>query len=63
MAPDWQTFAALFVVALACVYLLLTLLRKRKSPGCGSDCGCPSDQFKSKLRSEEKRRANGEHTG
>ncbi len=50
MTNDWQTIAALVVVALAAGLLLRSYLRKRKNPGCGSGCGCPTDDFKARLK-------------
>ena len=35
---DWQTPAALGVVALT---ILLFLAKKKSSKSCGSDCACP----------------------
>jgi len=46
MTPETQTFAALAVVAVAATWLVLRSLAKRKSPGCGGDCGCPHQELK-----------------
>jgi len=50
MPPEVQTVAALAVVALAAGWLVLRALAKRRQPGCGSDCGCPADELKEKLK-------------
>jgi len=50
MSPEIQTFIALGLVALATTWLVLRLLKQRKNPGCGGDCGCPASDFKAKLR-------------
>ncbi len=42
MSPAVQTLAALAVVALAATWLVLRALAKKKNPGCGGDCACPS---------------------
>jgi len=46
MTPEIQTLAALAVVAVAATWLVLRALAKRKSPGCGGDCGCPHQELK-----------------
>jgi hypothetical protein len=51
MSSEWQTIVALLLVALAVVALVRTAVKKKKSPGCGGDCGCPTDDFKTKLKS------------
>lgn len=56
MTKDFQTIAALTVVALAAAYLIARALRKRKSPGCGTDCGAISPEIrdlKSRMRERE----------
>jgi hypothetical protein len=50
MTPEFQTIAALVVVAVAAGWLLRRALAKRHNPGCGGDCGCAADEFKTKLR-------------
>jgi hypothetical protein len=50
MNSEWQTWAALIVVAIAAVLLVRSALRKRKNPGCGGGCACPTDDFKKQLR-------------
>lgn len=50
MSSDWQTIVALLIVAMAAVLLVRSAIRKRKNPGCGGDCACPTDQFKAKLK-------------
>lgn len=49
MSAELQTGIALGLVALAALYLLRAALKKRKNPGCGSDCGAVSADVK-KLR-------------
>jgi len=50
MSPVVQTLVALLLVALAVAGLITRTLRKKKSPGCGGDCGCPSRDLKNKSR-------------
>ena len=50
MFTDWQTPLALLVVALTLALLLRGAWKKRKTPGCGGDCGCPSQEFKDRLK-------------
>ena len=45
MSSAFQTIAALAVVALAAIWLVLRSLAKKRNPGCGGDCGCPSQKF------------------
>jgi hypothetical protein len=49
MSPQFQTLAALVIVALAATWLVWRALAKKKS-GCGGNCGCPSSAIKSKPR-------------
>ncbi len=55
MTPEFQTIAALIVVALAASYLIVRALRKRRNPGCGSDCGAISPEIR-KLQARLKQR-------
>jgi hypothetical protein len=50
MTAELQTLAALTIVALAASWLVLRMLAKKKQPGCGGDCGCPTNEFKAKLK-------------
>lgn len=50
MSPHLQSVAALVIVAVAAVWLVARALAKRKQPGCGGECGCPSADFKAKLK-------------
>jgi hypothetical protein len=50
MIDNWQTPLALLVVSLAFVLLVRSAWKKRRKPGCGGDCGCPTENFKAKLR-------------
>lgn len=47
---NWQTPLALLVVAVTLGLLLRGAWKKRRKPGCGGDCGCPTDDFKAKLK-------------
>jgi hypothetical protein len=49
VTPAIQTILALIVVAGAAAWLVMRSLAKRKNPGCGGDCGCPTDELKAKL--------------
>jgi membrane protein implicated in regulation of membrane protease activity len=49
MSPQLQTVLALALVALAAAWLGWRWFAKRKSPGCGGECGCPAVATKSKL--------------
>lgn len=46
MSSTLQTIAALVVVALAAVYLVARTVSKRRKPGCGGDCACPTQELK-----------------
>jgi len=50
MNSDLQTVLALAIVATAAFWLVRRALAKRKHPGCGSDCACPSSDLKAKLK-------------
>ena len=50
MNAEIQTLGALIVVAVAATWLVLRALAKRNNPGCGGDCGCPTDELKAKLK-------------
>jgi len=50
MTSEVQTLTALALVALAASWLVLSALAKRRKPGCGGDCGCPTDELKAKLK-------------
>lgn len=51
MSSSLQTLIALFLVALAATWLIWHALAKKKNPGCGSDCGCATDELKTKVKS------------
>ncbi len=55
MNPDFQTVAALVVVAVAATLLVLRAVRKRQSPGCGGGCPAVSREVKD-LQAKLKRR-------
>lgn len=46
MSSHGQTIAALIVVAIAAVWLVARMVAKRRKPGCGGDCGCPTEELK-----------------
>ena len=50
MNSDLQTVLALAIVAVAALWLVHRAFAKRKHPGCGSDCACPSNDLKTKLK-------------
>ena len=50
MSSDFQTIAALIIVALAVTWLITRAWRKHRAPGCGGDCGCPASEIKTKPR-------------
>ncbi len=41
LIENWQTPAALAVVAVTAAVFARRLLRRRRRRGCGSGCGCP----------------------
>ena len=55
MSAGFQTIAALVIVALAAAYLVYAYFKKRRSPGCGDNCGAVSPEVK-KLQAQLKRR-------
>ncbi len=46
MSPTLQTILTLVIVALAAALLLRSWFGKKKSPGCGGDCGAVSPEIK-----------------
>ena len=50
MSAAVQSLAALVLVGLAAIWLLLRVFAKKKTPGCGGDCGCPATDLKLKLK-------------
>jgi len=50
MFTNWQTPLALLVVLFAAGLIVRSALKKRKNPGCGDGCGCPTDKFKAQLK-------------
>jgi hypothetical protein len=46
MSAEFQSIAALVVVALAATWLIFRTVSKRRKPGCGGDCGCPTQELK-----------------
>jgi hypothetical protein len=47
---NWQTPLALLVVAITLALLLRSAWKKRRKPGCGGDCGCPTSEIKTQLK-------------
>jgi hypothetical protein len=50
MNAQLQTIIALGIVAIAATALVWRAFAKRKNPGCGGDCGCPSQKISSTLK-------------
>jgi hypothetical protein len=50
MTPQFQTAAALVIVAVTATWLVARSLAKKKNSGCGGDCACPADELKAKLK-------------
>jgi hypothetical protein len=46
MSSDFQTIAALIVVAATATWFVVRAIAKRKNPGCGSDCGAVSPDLR-----------------
>jgi hypothetical protein len=46
MSPEIQTIAALVVVAITAVWLVARAIAKRRKPGCGGECACPTQELK-----------------
>lgn len=55
MSASLQTIIALALVAVAAVLLVRSFLKRRNSPGCGSNCGAVSPEVK-KLQARLKSR-------
>jgi hypothetical protein len=54
MSPDLQTAVALAIVVLAATLLIRSWFNKKKSPGCGANCGAVSPEMK-RLQAKLKR--------
>ncbi|MEY2882209.1 MAG: hypothetical protein RLZZ15_4589 [Verrucomicrobiota bacterium] len=50
MSPPLQTLLALAVVALAAIWLARRALVKKKTTGCGGDCGCDAQKVTARLK-------------
>ena len=50
MLENWQTLLAFLVVLVAAGLIMRGALKKRKTPGCGGGCGCPTGKFKARLK-------------
>jgi hypothetical protein len=46
MSSDFQTFAALAVVALTAMWFVARAIARRKGPSCGDGCGAVSPEVK-----------------
>ena len=46
MSSDFQTIAALVVVAITATWLVVRAVSKRRKPGCGGGCACPTQELK-----------------
>ena len=46
MSTSLQTILALVVVGAAVTWLVVRTLAKRKRPGCGGECACPTEELK-----------------
>jgi len=46
MSQNFQTIAALVIVALTATWLVWRAIARRRKPGCGGDCGCPTQELK-----------------
>jgi hypothetical protein len=46
VSSEIQSIAALVVVAITIAWLLARALGKRRNPGCGGGCGCPTEKLK-----------------
>jgi hypothetical protein len=50
---NWQTWIALAIVFLAVTLLIRSVMRKRGS-SCGSDCGCSGKELKTDIEQSKK---------
>jgi len=46
MSAEFQTIAALVIVAIAATWLVVRVVGKRRQPGCGGGCACPTRALK-----------------
>jgi len=46
MSADVQQLLALGIVALAAIGLVVRQRIRRKKPGCGGECACPSEKLR-----------------
>ena len=49
MSPTLQTAATLALLVLTIAWFIRRAIIRRRNPGCGSDCGCPTADIKAKL--------------
>jgi hypothetical protein len=50
VSAEFQTLLALAVVAIAATWLVRRAFAKKKTPGCGGDCGCAPQKISSSAR-------------
>jgi hypothetical protein len=50
MSAEYQTIAALLVVAAVVTWFVARAVARRRKPGCSSDCGCAGSDLKTKLK-------------
>jgi hypothetical protein len=46
MPADFQTIAALVVVAVTATWMIARAVSRRRKPGCGGECSCPTQELK-----------------
>ena len=46
MSADFQTIAALVVVAATVTWFVVRAIAKRGKGGCGGSCACPTEKLK-----------------
>jgi hypothetical protein len=46
MNADFQSIAALAIVAITATWMIVRAVQKRGKPGCGGDCACPTQELK-----------------
>lgn len=46
MSAELQSLIALVIVAIAAIWLVWRVVAKRKNPGCGGECACPTEKLK-----------------
>jgi len=46
MSPELQSIVALIVVVVTVALLVARGWKKRRNPGCGGGCACPTEKLK-----------------